>query len=198
MTTSVIFDIGNVLIRWDPHRALAGLYDTAEALDAALDRVGFGDWNKEQDRGRSWAAGIAAMTTEEGRKIAETYAAHLGPAHELPIEGTIEILDELHANGVPLFALTNANPDTVEAVKAMHPFMAKFKDVCISGVEGAIKPDAQIFEILFQRNGLSVADCVFIDDSATNVAGAEAIGLPALHFTDPAQLRADLRTRGIL
>ena len=117
--------------------------------------------------------------------------SHLSAARHLPVL--------LFCTGVPLFAITNfAGPKWAESV-ARFPFLgASFRDVVVSGHEGVVKPDPEIFRRCLDRNGLSAAACVFVDDSAANVAGAAAVGLDAIRFTSVEALRPELAERGLL
>lgn len=198
--SAVIFDIGNVLIEWRPEAALGHLFATEQQMADALERIDFAGWNLEQDRGRSWAEGVAigAEAYPEDAAVFETYAKGLADAHRAPIAGTATILYALAAQGVPVFALTNASVETVQVVREMHNFMSCFADVVISGEEGLVKPDAAIFETLINRNGLQAQDCIFVDDSPKNVAGAIAAGLKGVLFESPAKLEHDLRALGVL
>ena len=109
-----------------------------------------------------------------------------------PITGTVDILNGLHEKGVPLYALTNWSNETFHFAQALFPFLKFFKDIAISGVEMTKKPDPRFYKILLERNGLNPAKCVFIDDSQVNVHGAQALGLEAIRFESPEQLRSAL------
>jgi len=197
---AVVFDLGNVLIRWQPEAALSHLFDSPEDMARVLAEIDFAGWNLEQDRGRSWDDGVAAgreAHPEQGHVFA-AYAEGLAAAHREPISGTIALLERLHAVGTPLFAITNASERTVELVAEMHGFMPRFGDVVISGVEGVAKPDHGIFNTFLARNGYAPEDCLFIDDSPRNVEAARAVGMAAHHFTTADELERDLVERGFL
>ena len=198
---NIIFDVGNVLIRWYPERAVAHLYpDPAEAR-AYLDRVGFFDWNYVQDGGRDLATGLAALEAAHPGQSAplSAYARRFALTIPDAIEGTWAALDALDAAGHPLFAITNFAAYTWPVALDLHPRLGtRFRDVVVSGHERLLKPDAAIYRLLCARNGLDPAECLFIDDSAANVAGARAVGMQAHHFTDPDTLWADLRARGLV
>jgi 2-haloacid dehalogenase len=158
------------------------------------------DWNLEQDRGRSFADGVIALS-RRFPEHAEAIAAYDLRWHETllgAIDGSVAILEELRARGTPLYAITNFNQDKFKETLQRFPFLSAFRDIVVSGDERVIKPDAGIYRLLLQRNGLAAEDCVFIDDSEKNVKGAEAVGMAGVHFTTPAALRADLTRMGLL
>jgi 2-haloacid dehalogenase len=199
--TNVVFDIGNVLIHWDPRVLYAKIFDSAEEVDWFLTHVCTPDWNLEQDRGRSFEAAIAEAAARHP-DYAEAIAAYNHRWHETilgPIEGTVAILAELKARGTPLYAITNFNQHKFRETLDRFPFLGpSFRDIVVSGDEGVVKPDPAIYRLLLDRNGLEAASCLFIDDSPKNVAGAEAVGMTAHHFTSPESLRAELVRAGVL
>ena len=108
------------------------------------------------------------------------------------IAGSVEILEDLHDKGVPLYAITNWNGDTFRATRDRFGFLSLFRDIVVSGDEKLLKPEPAIFELLARRNGIDLTDSLFIDDSLKNVKGAEAVGMKGHHFTTPESLRADV------
>jgi 2-haloacid dehalogenase len=195
---NVIFDLGNVLIEWDPALAFADVFTTRDAAEAWLDEIGFHDWNRAQDGGRSFAEGIAAARAQHGDRARwlDGYLAAFPVTIENPVPGSWEILEDLAAQGVPLYALTNWSAESWPAARELHPRLALFRDVLVSGQERLLKPDAAIYRRLLDRNGLAAESCIFVDDSPANVAGARAVGIDAIHFTGAEALREALRQRG--
>ena len=114
------------------------------------------------------------------------------------IEGTVDILEELHAAGTPLYALTNWGKDTFASIEADYPFFERFDGMVVSGREGVIKPDPMIYRILCDRYGFAPHDAIFIDDSGANIATAMSLGFDALLFDNPARLRQQLIERKLL
>jgi 2-haloacid dehalogenase len=108
-----------------------------------------------------------------------------------------DILNELHAAGVPLYAITNFSGEKFRETRARFPFLARFRDIIVSGDEGLLKPGPEIFRLLLDRHGLAAGDCLFIDDSWANVEGAETVGFKAHHFTSPEDLRRALARHGL-
>ena len=191
---NIVFDIGNVLLRWDPRFLFTQYFDDEAEMEWFLAHVCDHEWNLEQDRGRSFADAVA----ERSAKFPEhagAIAAYDTRWHEtLPhaIEGTVAILDELVAREIPVYAITNWSAEKFRETRPRFPFLDKFRDIVVSGEEKLIKPDAAIYELFLRRNRLGAADCLFIDDSAANVGGAEAVGMKAHHFRSPEALRAEL------
>lgn len=198
---NIVFDIGNVLVRWDLHRAFSHHFDSPELIDAYLEEVGFHDWNRLQDGGRSWAEASADLRARHGARAhpATDYPLRHADTIAEPIEGTWALLDRLAARGHGLYAITNWSEESWPEAQRLHPRLTRaFRDVVVSGQERLLKPDAAIFRALCDRNGLDPASCLFIDDSPANVAGARAFGMEAVVFTTPEALETDLTERGLL
>lgn len=197
---NVVFDIGNVLVHWEPRALYRKIFATEAEVEWFIANVCTHDWNLEQDRGRSFAEGVVALS-KRFPEHAEAIAAYDLRWHETvlgPIDGSVAILDELKAKGTPLYAITNFNQDKFRESKKRFPFLSVFRDIVISGDERVLKPDPAIYRLLLDRNGLEAASCVFIDDSTKNVEGAEAVGMKAIHFTSPEALRRELAKLGVL
>ena len=196
---AVVFDLGGVLIDWDPRHLYRRLIPDEAEMERFLRDVVSAEWNLEHDRGRSFAEGVALLTRkhpEQADLIAafhERWPEMLGGA----IEGTVEILAELRTSGVRLLALTNWSAETWPIGRARFPFLAWFEAVIVSGAEQLVKPDPGIFRILVDRHGLDPATTVFIDDLPRNVEAAAALGFRAVRFTTPAVLRGDLAAEGL-
>jgi len=199
--TVVVFDIGHVLIEWDPRH----LYRQIFAGDAArmewfLREVCPPSWNLEQDRGRTWADGIAEATARHPG-YADAIAAYRARWHEMvpgAIAASVALLRALKARGVPLYAITNFAADTFAEVVARFEFFALFDGIVVSGTERLVKPGPAIFQRLGERYGLDLRHCLFVDDVLANVEGARAVGMTAHHFTSAERLRAELVMHGLL
>ena len=197
---NVVFDIGNVLVHWEPRALYRKLFATEDEVEWFIGNVCTHDWNVEQDLGRSFADGVKALSLRFPEH-AEAIAAYDLRWHETvlgAIDGSVQILEELSARGTPLYAITNFNQDKFKETLTRFPFLKLFRDTVVSGDERMIKPDPAIYRLLLQRNGLAAESCVFIDDSLKNVKGAEALGMKAIHFTGPDALRAELVAIGAL
>lgn len=199
---AVVFDLGNVLIDWDPQPAIAAGVGESRAREFLTSgEFDFGAWNHQQDAGRTFADGEHEATAayphlaDEIRSYRENFAKSMCGA----IEGTVEILKQLHAAEIPLIALTNWSAETFPVAVATFDFLDLFEDIIVSGEEGVAKPDPEIFEELEDRirHLGSLDDCIFIDDRLANVQAAIEAGMDAIAFTTPEELRADLLVRGL-
>jgi 2-haloacid dehalogenase len=197
---AVVFDLGNVLIRWDPHPAIAAEVGAEEATRflAATD-FDFAAWNHQQDAGRPWpeAEAEAVRSHPHWRRHMLAYRTHFARSLRGPIEDTVAILRELHAAGVPLFALTNWSSELFPCARTRFDFLDLFDDIVVSGDEQTAKPAPAIFEVLERRVRRPLSACVLVDDGPANVDAARRVGLDAILFTDTGHLRADLRARGL-
>ena len=198
---AVVFDLGGVLIDWNPRHLYRKLFDgDAAAMEHFLATVCTPAWNEEQDSGRPFAEAVALLVArhpEQGELIA-AYDRRWDEMLAGPIEGTVAILSELKARGTPLAALTNWSAEKFPVARRRFDFLAWFDAIVVSGEIGMRKPDPRIFRHLLERLRLPAGGALFIDDSAANVAAARALGMPALQFSAPAALRADLEALGLL
>ena len=196
----VVFDIGNVLVDWDPRHLFRTIFrQDPAAMEWFLEHVCTPAWNLEQDGGRTWAAGVSALVVEkpEWRAEIELYDRRWHDMIPRVIEGSVLILEELRAAGVKLYAVTNFSSEKFIESRARFPFLGSFDGIIVSGDEKLLKPHAPIFFLLCTRYGLTASDCIFIDDNVDNVAGAAEAGMRSLLFASPDMLRADLRRLGL-
>ena len=197
---AVVFDLGNVLIAWDPHPAIAKAVGAQEATrfleDAEFD---FAAWNYQQDAGRSWddAEAVAVASHPHWERAIRGYRENFPDSIIGEIEDTVQILRELHTAGIRLYAVTNWSKELFPVAKKRFDFLDLFEDIIVSGDEGIAKPDSEIFEILEKRIGHSLRGCVFIDDGLRNIEAAGKAGLDTILFTDTGHLREDLTARGL-
>ena len=196
---TVVFDVGNVLIRWDPRHLYRKLFAAEAEMERFLAEVCTDAWNLEQDRGRTWAEAIAERVPlfPQHEALIRAYSERWHEMVPGEVEGSVAILDGLRAAGVPLYAITNFSTEKFAEAQARFPFLRGFRDVVVSGVERLLKPDPAIYRVLLDRNGLEAGRCLFIDDSEKNVRGAEAVGMRAHHFRDAPTLAAALRELGL-
>ena len=196
----VVFDLGNVLIRWDPHPAVAAGVGASEAdrFLAAAD-FDFYAWNHRQDAGRSWddAEAEVAVSTPHWAAHARSYRRHFDASLIGPLGDNVAVLQDLAAAGISLVALTNWSAELFPRALARFDFLALFDDIVVSGAEALAKPDPAIFALLAQRVGRPLSGCVFVDDSAANVEAGAAAGLDAVHVVPGLDLRAALAGRGL-
>ena len=195
---AVVFDIGNVLIHWDPRLLYRKIFTRVDMtadegmVDWFLATVCTTEWNIEQDRGRSIAEAEAEAI---GRHpdYAPQIRAFYGRFQEMipgEIPDTVAALRQAKAAGLPLHGLTNFGRETFPQTAARFDFLRSFDTVVVSGDEGVIKPDPAIFHILIERAGLDPQRTAFIDDSAANIRSAAELGFATHHFADPGAFTA--------
>jgi 2-haloacid dehalogenase len=191
---TVIFDLGNVLIGWDPRRLYRQLIDDEAQMEWFLREVCNSAWNEQQDAGRPWAEATALLRAKFPRHAEWIDAYHRRWEETLvgPIEESIALLAALKARGVRLLALTNWSQETFPVARQRYPFLQWFEGIVVSGEERLIKPDPRIYQRLLDRYAVDPARALYIDDSARNVAAAEALGMRGWWFRDAAKLRDGL------
>jgi 2-haloacid dehalogenase len=198
--TTVVFDIGNVLVAWDPRNLYRRYFEgREEQMEWFLSNVCTPAWNVEQDRGRSFADAVELLVKEHPPELHPMIRAFDRDWQETisgPIHGSVNILKALKRNNVPVFAITNWNQDKFREARQRFDFLNSFDGIVVSGDERLLKPDRQIFELFYARYGVKPETAVFIDDSLRNVEGARAAGMHALHFTSAETLARDLRELG--
>jgi HAD superfamily hydrolase (TIGR01509 family) len=197
---NVVFDLGNVLLRWDPRFLFRTIFADEQRMEWFLANVCNLDWILARDRGSSYAEGVREASRRFPDFAGELQAFNDRWHETLPgvIPETAAMLRKLHDNGVPLYAITNFNDEKFDETLPRFPELLLFRDIIVSGREKLLKPEAAIYQLLLARQGLQAEDCLFIDDNAHNVEGACAVGMHGHHFTSPAGLAAELRGRGLL
>lgn len=197
---TVVFDLGNVLIAWDPRRLYRQLIDDEVHMDWFLREVCNSAWNEQQDAGRPWSEATALLRDRYPEHADLIDAYHLRWEETLvgPIEGTVALLAELKARGVRLLALTNWSQETFPIARQRYPFLQWFEGIVVSGEERLIKPDPRIYQCLLERYAVDPARALYIDDSQRNVAAAEALGMHGWWFSEPDGLRTRLTELGLL
>jgi 2-haloacid dehalogenase len=197
---AVVFDIGNVLLRWNPRNLFRSVFADEAAMEVFLSTACAMDWIVETDRARSFQPALDARIAaypqyaRELRCFDERWIETLGG----PIDENVELLQRLRRQGEPLYSITNFCEEKFDAARRIHPFLDWFDGILVSGREGLVKPDPRIFELFLTRFGFAATEVLFIDDSARNVAAARAAGMQAIHFVDGVDLAAELSARGLL
>ena len=196
----VLFDLGGVLIDWNPRHLYRKLIADEAFLEWFLAEVCSPEWNAAQDAGRTWAAAVAEATARhpEHQALIEAYAARWPEMVAGDIEESVAVLTALAARGVPLFALTNWSAETFHHARNRFAWLRHFQDILVSGEVALKKPDPAIFRLMLDRIGAAPANVLFVDDSAANIAASQALGMQTLHFTSPAVLHSDARIRRLL
>ncbi|NBB49001.1 HAD-IA family hydrolase [Rhizobium sp. CRIBSB] len=195
----IVFDIGKVLIHYDPNLPFSRIIPDADERADFFARVCTHDWNIEQDRGRDWAEAEALLIAQFPEREAHIRAFRQHWAEMVPhaYEDSVAIMTGLIADGHDVTMLTNFAADTFREARKMYPFLNTPRGVTVSGEIGLIKPDVAIYTRHATDFGLEPAHTVFIDDSYPNVEGARAAGWQAVHFTGADKLKADLEGLGI-
>jgi FMN phosphatase YigB (HAD superfamily) len=194
LPSTVVFDVGNVLLDWNPRHLYRKLFDDPEAMELFLAEVCTPAWNLELDRGRSFAEAVADLVARfpDFADAIRAYDARWSEMIAGEIEGTVALLERLAERGVPLYALTNLSDEKYESLYERHAFFRRFAGVLVSGRVKMVKPDPAIYRLLLESCELHAEQCLFIDDSAANIDGARAVGLSAVQFESPAQIERTL------
>jgi 2-haloacid dehalogenase len=197
----VVFDVGGVLLQWDPRHLYRKLFAGDDAaMEHFLANVCTEEWNERQDAGRTFANAAAELLPAHADKAHLIHAFGRRFDEMIPgaIEETVEILRELKRAGVPLYAVTNWSAETFPSTKNRFEFLAAFDGIVVSGEEGVIKPDPRIFRILLDRYDIPASAAVFVDDNPVNAQAATNLGIHGIHFRSPQQLRRELVALGLL
>jgi 2-haloacid dehalogenase len=199
---NVAFDLGGVLIDWNPRYVFRSMFDNEQDMERFLTDICSSEWNARQDAGRPWAEGVSVLVAEHPefepqiRAYYERWRDMLGG----PITETVEVLADLRHSGVRLFGLSNWSSETFAVARHLpeYDFLDWFDGIVISGDVGICKPDPAIFRYLLERYRLDPSRTLFVDDLALNIDAAQALGLPAVRFEGGDKLRVELKARGLL
>jgi 2-haloacid dehalogenase len=197
--STIVFDLGGVLIDWDPRHLYRSLFADEAAMEDFLASVTTPEWNRQQDAGRPWAEAIEELATRhpDRRELIEAYRRRWPEMLGGPIEPTVALLEDLCATNLRLYALSNWSAETFAIARPSFPFLEWFDALVISGHEKVIKPDERIFRLLLERYALDPRTTVFVDDHETNVEAARRLGIRGIRFVDAAALRVELVRLGI-
>lgn len=196
----IVFDIGRVLIHYDPEIPYSRLIPDAERRRWFFENVCSHDWNLEQDRGRTWEeaeALLIAMHAGEEENI-RAFRRHWHEMVSHSYDDTVVVMERLIDEGHDVTMLTNFAADTFVEARQRFPFLNRPRGVTVSGEVRLIKPDREIYDLHAASFGLDPEATLFIDDSPKNVAGARAAGWQAVQFVDAQQLERDLESYGVL
>ena len=198
--TTVVFDVGKVLFKWDLRYLFAKLIDDQQELGWFLSHVVTPQWHFQHDAGRPVAEMTAERTAEfpQYAALIDAYATRFNETIPGPVEGSLEIVSELAERGVPLFAITNFGAEFWDMFRPTQPIFDHFGDIIVSGVEKLVKPDPAIYALALHRFGLRFGEAIFVDDNIDNVISARANGFVAHHFKDAPSLRNELAEYGLL
>jgi 2-haloacid dehalogenase len=197
--SAVAFDLGGVLIDWDPRHLYRQLFCDPGEMEDFLARVCTPAWHRDHDLGADITASCQRLAAVHPgyRDMIMAWAERGEEMAAGQFDQTVRVLSDLKAAGTRCYALSNMEPGAFRARSARFAFMAWFDGHVISGLEGVAKPDRRIFEILLDRYGLAPGATVFIDDSPRNVEAARTLAITAVHYTSAPQLRHELRALGV-
>lgn len=196
---AIIFDFGGVLIDWSPAYYYSNIFEDEKQMEWFLNNICTNEWNLEQDRGRSFAEGIKILKnkyptyTQEIKDFINKWEYML--KGEIP--GTVHLLNALKKK-YKIYGLTNWSSETFPIALERFDFLHSFDGIVVSGEEGLVKPDKQIFRLLLDRYELDAANCVFIDDNINNIESAKEIGFNVIHFTSSEGLEKELEAFGVV
>lgn len=201
MINTIIFDLGAVLIDWNPDYMYRTIFADEQEMRDFLTNVTTSDWNEEQDAGRTLQEGTDLLVSQHPQHEANIRAFYgrwiemLGDA----FEGTVEIFKELKdSNRYKIYALTNWSAETFPMAQQKFDFLNWFDGIVVSGAEKMRKPTPEFYHILLNRYNVNPQEALFIDDNYRNILAAEKLGINCIHFTSSEQLREDLLVKGIL
>jgi len=197
----VIFDVGGVLLDWNPRHLYRKLFDGDDgAMERFLAEVCTPDWNHRQDEGRTWAEAVAELVARfpQHAALIDAYAARWDEMVAGAYPDTVALARTLKTRGVPLYSLTNFSSEKFTAVRGRWDFFELFDGILVSGEVGLAKPNPAIFRLLLDRYGLRADECLFIDDVPANIAAAEGLGIASHLFRSAERLADDLRARALL
>jgi len=199
VTRAVAFDLGGVLIHWDPRLLYRKLLPSEDAVERFLASVCTSEWNERMDAGLPLPDGIAERIERfpHHEPLIRAYGARFAEMM-LPMHGSLAVLEALAARGTKLYALSNWAAETFENTRHLFPFLERFDGIVISGQIGLAKPDPRIFAHLLDAHRLEAEAVLFVDDRATNVDAARTVGIDAVLFESATGLRTDLVRRGLL
>lgn len=200
VVTSVVFDVGGVLLDWDPRYLYRRLLPDDAAVEGFLARVCTPEWNLAQDAGRSWQEAVAERTARfpEHAALIRAYDERWTEMVRGPFQESVEVLTELRDRGVSTYALTNFSTEKWQLTLETWPFLRAMAGAVVSGAERLTKPDPRIYHRLLDRFGLEPAATFYTDDVQVNVEAARRVGLHAERFTGGGPLRTRLVELGVL
>lgn len=194
--TTIIFDLGAVLIDWNPKHLFDERYfDSAEKRDYFLDHICTADWNERQDEGRSIVDATQELIQQfpDWEQPIRDYYGRWTEMLKGPIADSVDIFRQLKESGkYKLYALTNWNDCLFEIALVRYDFLHWFDGRVVSGEEKMRKPFPEFYQLLLDRYHISPGEAIFIDDSLRNIKAARAMGIGTVHFQSPAQLSKEL------
>lgn len=197
--TSVVFDIGGVLIDWNPRHMFRNVFESEEEMEWFLSNICTYDWNVQQDGGKLFSVATAELSAKYP-EYSDKIAMYYGRWTEMlggELSDTVEIFQELKSAGMPLYALSNWSHEAFPYAYERYGFMKQFDGLVVSGYEKLLKPDHAIYRVLMERYNINPAESVYIDDNKPNADAARELGFYSIHFQSPEQLRRELKNIGL-
>jgi 2-haloacid dehalogenase len=198
--TTVIWDIGNVLVRWDPRNLYRNHFSDEDEMEFFLANVTTAEWNLAQDEGRSFAEAVEILSAKfpHYADLIKLYDTNWPETLSGEILESVDMLKAMDARGTVLYALTNFSAEKWPVFKELYEFPRYFKGAIVSGEVGLIKPDPAIYQLTIDRFSLRPEQTLFIDDRPENIVAAEHKKMRGHHFTDPASLETKLKELSLL
>lgn len=197
---TVVFDLGGVLIDWNPIYLYKKIFDKEDEMNFFFQNICTSEWNEEQDAGRTLEEATQLLVSKfpEYSSYIEAYYGRWEEMLGGPIESTVEILSNIRDAGkYKLYALTNWSDETFSVAWDKYEFLHWFEGIVVSGREKTRKPFPEIYQILIKRYSINPGSSLFIDDNMKNIVAAKEAGLNTVHFISPLQLKEELRAFGI-
>lgn len=198
---NIVFDFGGVLMDWNPRYLYSRYFDgDPRAMEDFLAEIHFAEWNTEQDKGRPFAEGVALLTEQfpQYAALIRAFDEHWEETVGGAILPVVDMAQRLKAAGYHLHGLSNWSEEKFRQVRQKFAFFNLFDSILVSGEVKLAKPDPRIYQVFLQRIGQPAADCLFIDDSAANIAAARQLGFGTILFESEDQLEQELAVRGLL
>ncbi|MBN8672550.1 MAG: HAD family phosphatase [Chitinophagales bacterium] len=197
---TIIFDLGGVLIDWNPMYVYRNYFDAEEKRNYFFEHICTSDWNEEQDAGRSIVEATQLLVEQFPdweQPIRDYYGRWTEMLHG-PVHETVEIFRQLKASGkYKIYALTNWQADLFNIALVRYNFLHWFDGRVVSGEEKIRKPFPEFYQRLLDRYNVDPGAALFVDDNLRNVKAAEQLGIQSIHFSNPAQFREELKQAGI-
>ncbi|MGE0770788.1 MAG: HAD family hydrolase [Cyclobacteriaceae bacterium] len=198
---TIIFDLGGVLIDWNPRYLYRKIFDTEEEITWFLENICTPEWNDEQDGGRTFeeATDLLVAKYPEWELPIRAWYGRWEETISGPVHGTVDLLKEVrNARQHRLYALTNWSAQSFPVALKKFDFLHWFEGIVVSGIENTRKPFPEIYQILFNRYQIDPKQTLFIDDNPANIVTGKSLGLHTIQFKDPQRLRNEMVLMGLL
>ncbi|MEW4468828.1 HAD family phosphatase [Parasphingorhabdus sp. JC815] len=197
---TVIFDIGNVISRWDIRFLYEKLIDDAQELDWFLENVITPEWHFQHDAGRAFADTSKELIAEfpDYADLIRVFHPRFNETNPGEIDGVPALIERLHDANIALFAISNFSAEFWPNFRVDKPVFDYFSDIVISGEEKLAKPDPAIYRLALERFDVAAGQCLFIDDRLDNIEAGEKLGIKGHHFQDAQALERELVALGLL